>query len=310
MAEAIRPYSFSELFDHGFRMIKHTWKPTLLTAIGGIGAPSLLLALSLRRIFMISGRMLEVGEEPGAELWLRSILPAGALAVLAGILVALGYLVCYLVASEALRGGILGEQAGIGVLIGRGTGRHLGRVVLQFLLKGLVFGALWIIPSVVIGVLGSRGSNPGGLIVLLAVAAFLAAIGATLWLGISLQFSTQAVVFGECKTISGLKASMRIVSGGWWRVFGITLVLHIMISSIGGLLVAPVMLVTGISVLPGLLAAAQPSPELIARMVFLPMWLLSMLQQLAMVLLLPTFFGLFYVDLAARQEDQALLPSY
>lgn len=308
MEDVIRPYSFSELFDNGFRMIKHTWRPTLLTAIAAIGAPSLLLTLSLRRIVVLSTRMFGGAGGESPQLLLRTFLPVGALAVLAAVLVALGYLVCYLVASEALRAGVLGKEETTGSLMARATGRHLGRVVLQFLIKGFVFGALWIVPSVFLGVVTAAHSNPGGLIILLSVGAFLVAIAATVWLGISLQFSAQAVVFADHATISGLKASMRLVGGSWWRVFGITLVLQIMISSIGGLLVAPVMFITGISVLPGLLSAPEPSPELVARMVFLPIWLLMTFQQVAMVLLLPTFFGLFYVDLAARRGDEELLP--
>ena len=308
MSEAIRPYAFSELFDTGFRMIKHTWKPTLLTAVGGIGATSLIVTLSLRRIVMLSTRFIGDAGDPAPELLLRTVLPTGAMLVLAATLLAVGYLVCYLVASEALWAGITGREAKVGSLIGRATGRHLGRVLLQFIIKGLIAAALWIVPSVIAGVIISAQSNPGAVLILLSVGSFLAAIAASIWLGVSLQFSTQAVVFGDYTAVDGLKASIRLVRGSWWRVFGITLVLHIMISSIGGLLVTPVMFVTGVSVLPGLLSAAEPSPELIARMVFLPMWLLMMLQQVAMVLLLPAFFGLFYLDLGARQGGDAFLP--
>ena len=67
-------------------------------------------------------------------------------------------------------------------------------------------------------------------------AGFIALIVPGIYLGVALYFSAQAVVAEDRSPIDALRRSRELVSGQWWRVFGIGIVFSVMIGVVGGLI--------------------------------------------------------------------------
>jgi hypothetical protein len=174
----------------------------------------------------------------------------------------------------------------------------------------LIGVGVFVLPTILAVISTAVQSGALGVIAaLLGVAAMVISI----WIFISLIFAPYAVVFDRTGIIDGMRTSFALVRGNWWRLFGISLLIGIMISFVAGLLSTPI---AGAFTIPFVSDIAQlaleserMSDELILSafedmgIVGVGVALATIIQQLVMLLFVPVFYSLFYIDVKMRHRE-------
>jgi hypothetical protein len=146
----------------------------------------------------------------------------------------------------------------------------------------------------------------------LAGITYVAGLVAGIWIWISLLFSPQAVVYDKAGVLGGLRASMRLVRGSWWRVFGFTILVQIILSFAVGIITTPLV---GAAIIPAVTdmirestAGTLTDAEVVEM--FTSFGSLGsaaaigvFVQQVLTLLIIPVFYALFYIDLKVRAGD-------
>jgi hypothetical protein len=305
----------SDLLDNSFKMMGHTWKTSLLLSLVFFLPLSALVGWGTARVLGGLGALIGAAAEPGLAFalgYLRLLLlmlGASLLLWVAGVFVhaAVGTHVA------AVAGGRSLEPWDAAGLAGR---RFFVPSLLQNLVQqALLSGALMILffAAVPLGALAAAGRAFLAVGIAGAAGAVLLGVAVAVWLSVLLRFGPQAVVFDGESVFGCLQASARLVRGGWWRLFGVSLVVSIVLSFALGLITLPF---TGIAFLP-----------LVSRMIRLAMENSFELSDMAEVFrlsvvgigvgaagstfiqaavgafFLPAFYGLFYVDLKMRKGE-------
>jgi hypothetical protein len=118
--------------------------------------------------------------------------------------------------------------------------RLLG-VTLLIALILVVIGVAGALPGLVVLV---AGSTRGG--VVLIVIGLLGAFVAMVYVWTSLIMSTPALILEKLTVLAALSRSRRLVSGSWWRTFGIFLLASIIAGVISGIVTVPFQLAGGL----------------------------------------------------------------
>jgi hypothetical protein len=127
------------------------------------------------------------------------------------------------------------------------------------LLTGLILSGVMIVGGLLsfgIGFLLDQG-GAGGLGIFLGVIGGLATILAFIWLTIRLLLAPVALILEGVGVIAALRRSMTLVTGGWWRTFGINLLATILGSIVAGVLSVPFSIAGGVF---GATAGSDASP--------------------------------------------------
>ncbi len=77
----------------------------------------------------------------------------------------------------------------------------------------------------------------------LGVFGFLAALPLLVWLGIKFSLASPALMLEKSGIITALRRSSKLVSGSWWRIFGITALTAVITTIVSAMIVWPVSLV-------------------------------------------------------------------
>ncbi len=191
-----------------------------------------------------------------------------------------------IVITGALARVISARYLGARITVGEAyTSVGLGRFILLFLasiLEGIV-AVVPVIVAILLFVLTIVLHAAVGVAVLAGIVLFPAALISLIYILLHLEFVSQAIVIERLGVIQGFKRSWQLVSGSFWRVFGIVLLITIIIGM--------VQLIVG-GVITGLLAVInRPAAVLISGLIN--------------VLFLPAQYGAFtllYYDLRVRKE--------
>jgi hypothetical protein len=193
---------------------------------------------------------------------------------------------------------VLGRPLGFADAWRRAGGR-LPRLLVTVVLVGLLVGAVWL---VVLGLwlLLVLTDPPVGVAVAVVLLSLVVAVPVSLWLGVRLSLATPAVMLesdaaGPIGPATAVRRSWGLVSGAWWRTFGIVLLGGVIAGALSQVVAVPFNIVASalsldaaVAVVAGLVAAG------IGQAVALPISGLVL--------------GLVYVDrrIRAEQLDRAL----
>ena len=311
----VQAYSFPDFFDHLFRMLPHTWKTSILGGLVLLGGPALLVAVVVPRSFSGMAAAVEQtsrfsGLDETGALW--TLLGWNALLILLGVATLILNKLATLAVAHRTRDAAFGKQSSWTECIKDALWNSLWPSILQSLLKALMIVAVVAVPTLLVvlaSLLGGGGAAP------LAIGMALVYIGvlvASLWIVYSLLFSEYAVVFDHSRVVTGLRKSSQLVKGHWWRVFGITLLLTIALSFATGLVTTPI---AGASMLPSIgqmleagMEGTFTDQEMIRLLsnaggIGIGIAISTLIQQLAVLLFMPVFYSLFYIDLKVRAGE-------
>lgn len=128
-------------------------------------------------------------------------------------------------------------------------------LVAQAIVFTLVVGALFVVGAAMLalGILalyfdgGASGDTVGGVLFFIGGLLTLAGIVIAAWLGVRWFCATHAVVIEGKGPIAGLGRSWNLVTGSWWRVFGIGLVITIIVILAALVISAPIGIIVGVA---------------------------------------------------------------
>lgn len=179
------------------------------------------------------------------------------------------------------------------------AGPRLPRLIVTVILVALIVTAVWVLFAL-ISVLVAIADPPTAVGVLLLLTGILVGIVASVWLGVRLALATPAVMLesdagGPIGAVTAIRRSWSLVSGGWWRTFGIVLLAAVIAAGLAQVIAIPINLVVGAAPLD--LGAALVASTLAGA-----------LGQAVTVPISGIVLGLVYVDRRLRTEglDRAL----
>lgn len=313
----IQRYTFADFFDRMFRMLRHTWKTSIIGGTVLLAVPAVLMAVMIPRA--VSG-MAELAlqadafdqREAARALW--GVAGWNGVLVLVAVITGVLTKLASLAVAHRARDAAFGRESDWTSCIKDAFRSSLWRTILQTLLKALMIAAVVLVPTLLVvlaSVVGGGGSAP------LAIGMTLVYIGvmiAVIWITYSLIFSDYAVVFDRERVISGLRRSGQLIHGNWWRVFGISLLLTVALSFATGLITTPIISASFLPSLGRMLEAGlqgSVSDEEMLRILSesaggglgAGIAVSTIVQQLAVLLFMPVFYSLFYVDLKVRAGE-------
>ena len=234
----LRPLMFGEILDGSFQTIRRNAKAMLGAAV---------LAQSLAAILAAVITAVTATSLVSFETWAESASPADIASLGLGFLAAvLLVVVLTLFISAVLQGAmvvpvarsILNRPTGFRQMWGLARSRAWALVRLAALMMVAVLLGFLVMAAVAVGlVAGMEGT--GALLLIPLVPAFIAVF---VWIYIKLMVAPAAVVIEELGALDGLRRSWALTRANWWRIFGITLVVSIMVGIIGQVVMIPVSL--------------------------------------------------------------------
>jgi hypothetical protein len=307
----VQRYTLTDLFDRTFRMLGTSWKVSLLGGLVIVGPAAILLAivvpLQIRNVVAVS---LEASQGSAADTdILLTVLLWTGLSLIASFVYAAAALWARLSVIHTVRDGVMATAPRWSASVGQAFRGSLLRAIGQGVLKTLIGIAVFGIPTVLFVLVSAGG---GWVPPLLVGMIYLGATGVFIWIFVSFAFSAEAIVFDGTGVTGGLKKSWALVRGNWWRLFGISLLITIMISFVSGLVTTPII---GASFIPMssewvdlILSEGAGDDALLQAFsntgaLSIAIGLATIIQQLISLLLVPVFYSLFYVDLKVRHGE-------
>lgn len=252
----LRPMTLGTILSASFSEARRNPKPTVGVALLLVGVVTLIsLAFTAGAVFLVFSRIdqaasadLETIQAGGIALLIVSFLVPGVLSIVVTAVIQ------GIVALDVARG-TLGQKLTLAGLW-RQLRPSLGRVILWTLLTST---ALLIVVAVLTGVVISAiaigvvifeetGTALGVLAIVVAVGVgvllVLAAIAAVAWLGTKLSLVSSAIVLERLTVREGIGRSWRLVTGSFWRVLGIQLLIALTIGVAINLASTPTSLIT------------------------------------------------------------------
>ncbi|MEX0602223.1 MAG: glycerophosphoryl diester phosphodiesterase membrane domain-containing protein [Bacteroidota bacterium] len=309
-----------DIFDQTFTLIGSTWSRALLVCVIILVPASFVFIGGMDSMV---GYLLDLGTQAAEgepDVWSGEELdPAFSLETAFTLLARFWLFIlalCVLIAATFLA--MLGvtiiacaEMAGVDISWSEALRRSLGiravRLLVQLVLQGAVFVALFLIPFLMI--IGGAASDTlwlslfGGLGV--AVAAF-----ATIFLAIRWAFTMQAIGWEEEDVIGAFQRSWQLVSQNWWRVFGILILLGLLEDFVVSIITMPIYFLAMWNMFVEIFhlagSGAEPGPE-VHQSVFSSIGLgLGLTISVSMILsafLTPLYTAVLYYDLRVRRGE-------
>ncbi|MFE2293675.1 hypothetical protein [Streptomyces sp. NPDC059452] len=293
-----------------FTTIGRHWKVLVGMALALFGGATVLLGIGLLTVISTVAADWDHLTSPGTpdpERLASLGITFGFLAVAAVIAYLLASAVVQASVPVVLQEAVLGRPIRFGTVWRRAWSRvwsMIGTLVLMALVAAVPV-LLFLVAF--IAMLASYSGSGSATLIWLSVLGWLATIPVALWLWVKFSLAPTIVVFEKQGPVAALRRSAQLVRDDWWRVFGITLLAHVM-AAVAGYLIQ--MLFQMIGVIPGMMSApslgSQPSGGEILAM-FGSLIVLTLISQLVAQLFSAVFpplvTGLVYVDRRIRTEN-------
>ena len=301
----LRPLMFGEILDGSFQTIRRNAKAML-------GAALLAQALGT-----IVGAVFTAGAGSQGQslgLWMESLTPTQMAGVGMGLAAAGILLGTVSVVISAVLQGVMVVPVARSVLNWRTGFKEMWSLSRSRIGSLLGLGVLLILATVAVGVVLVGGAvllanAMGGRAALIIVPLFLGTMVAVLLLYIRLLVAPAAIVVEELGVLDGLRRSWQLTRHNWWRIFGITLVISLLIGVISQIVLIPITLASA-----GLSSVVAPhsgdgGQRALAVGVGIASIVVSALVGAVAYAFQTSVMGLLYMDLRMRKEglDLALL---
>lgn len=294
----LRPLNLGEILDGGFRAIRANPKVMFGLSLLVLGIASVIEAVVLvvflgQAVPVLDPALLEgsataseaLGVGPGSVLGLL----AAAVAVFLATIVLTGLLIISVSQS------VLGRVVSIGEVWTRARGRLgalVGLTVLIGVAATVAITLVVVVSALLIGGLATALGDSAGVLVLLGLLIFAAAVVATAWLSIKLALAAPVLVLERASVMTSLRRSWSLTAGHFWRIFGSLVLSSIIVSVISYALMVVPTLITA-------LVATSPDAIVTATVVTT---VLSVLISAATTPFLAAVLALVYIDVRMRKE--------
>ncbi|NJP66174.1 DUF7544 domain-containing protein [Streptomyces spiramenti] len=284
----LRPLGVGEILDGAVSTARAHWRPVLAIALG-IALLTEAMGVIASRLWLNSEAMtaLETNPDPTEQ----EVLDALSSGLFAGSLMAVTAMIGSVLATAMLTIVVSRAVLGHGVTVGEAWADSRGRLLRLF---GLVVtvGLATALPVVAL-VLMTAATGMGPFVVV----GVLAGLALAVWVWVSLSLAAPALMLERQGVFTAMRRSWHLVTGSWWRVFGIQLLILLLI-----------LLVTSIVQVPTTMLAAlfTESPSTLAPSTeWTPLLINGVGAVLGSVIALPLTAGvtaLLYMDRRIRRE--------
>ncbi|MFJ6407194.1 oxidoreductase [Streptomyces hydrogenans] len=316
---ALAPLDLNHVLGGAFAAYRRHWKVLLGITLVSYALAALLIAGVVTAAWAgLSDRWAHTSTAEAVSLSdltpLFTMLGAIWLACSVGLLLATALL--HSAVAVVVQEAVLGRRVGFGTVWRRAWSR-LGSVLGAVLLSAvaavvpallLMVGFFLLLAAMVASIGADDGSGAGWAVT--GVLFFLLALAATppaLWLWVKFSLAPTAAVVESAGTLTALRRSAQLVRGAWWRIFGYTLVMLLIVGGVTFVMQMVVSLVTQAS-----LFAAPLAQHATPGTIFFSMGTAAVVSTLLMLLtqavlgpLQPLTSGLLYVDQRIRRENLA-----
>ncbi|MER6313976.1 oxidoreductase [Streptomyces sp. NPDC001581] len=313
----LHPLAVGEILNGAFTSLRRYAKPLIgvMLAVQAIGIMIMVAAIGAT-VAVAQDRFATVfdlapGEDPdGADVaaLFLSFVPAGVLLL---VVVAMGAAMIAALCPAVVQEAVVGRPTTFVAMWSRSWSR-MPSVLGTLLLTGLIVGGpILVLYAVCIPliVMSADDSGPPAALALLIPGVFLY-MPVAVWLMTRFSLAPAVAVCEGLGPIASMRRSAQLVSGGWWRAFGISLVGSIVAGAIGYAIQMPFAFVGMASLLPAMTAGSEGNgdPEeiifgiIVYGIAVLIGGVLSSLFQYGFPSLVN---ALLYVDLRMRKENLA-----
>ncbi|RKT02553.1 hypothetical protein BX286_0461 [Streptomyces sp. 3211.6] len=317
----LAPLGTGDVIGGAFRAFRSYWKPLvgIIMLVQGIGFLLVAVAIGIT-VAGIRPRFAAVfdvpsGERPAGEdvaALLLYLAPVVVLLVLTMVL--LGGLITSL-APAVIQEAVLGRPATFGAMWRRCWSR-LPSVLGTLLCTGLLAGGpMLVLYALFFSWLVTSGDRWVTALPVFMMIVFLVGMPVMLWLTVRFSLAPAVAVCEGLGPVEAMRRSSRLVSGGWWRTFGIAALGNLLGAAVGYAVQLPFAFLGMFALFPTVLAtgdAADPSTLLFGMVVYVACILLGTAVGAVFQLGYPQLvLSLLYVDQRIRKENlaEALLAS-
>jgi hypothetical protein len=302
----LRPLDVGAMINGSFKAVFRNWRSAILLpfllsliAMAVTIVPALLLLAKLPAM--------TTGARPSSDA-IAAFFGSFALVLLVVMVMLIGAsMVTQTTVTVVVSRAVLGRATSMGQALRAAAPRMLPLLGLTLLI-GLVWIACGFVPFVVILVLAYAANAPG--LVALAFLVFMGGMVVGLYLSISWALAAPALILEPAPVLTAMRRSRWLVSGGWWRVFGILLLVGVMVGVASNLAQLPVNFVqfSQLSSIMPTRAGAQPDPTAVLGVMFSPTVIVLTVVLTAVVSAIGQPFSigvttLLYHDLRIRKES-------
>ncbi|MFD5507206.1 hypothetical protein ACFWIB_05455 [Streptomyces sp. NPDC127051] len=274
----LRPLALGDVISGSFATIRGHWKTLagVMLAVLAVALPAmaLLVGIAVAAVYDHFEPVFDppFGEDPAAEHVVPLVVAAIVVFVLLFIIGTLGMSVIAALCPAILKEAVMGRPTTFRALW-RTSVRRAPAVAGALFLSALIAGspivailAVWL-PLVI-----SAGSKDDA-IALLALLPLLMLVATPLavWLNIRFGLASAVVVMEGAGPVTGLRRSTALVRGGWWRIFGYTMVAVMLAGAIAYAIQLPFNLIGTFAMMPalqGIPEGGAPSAGAITALVF------------------------------------------
>ncbi|MFB0629513.1 hypothetical protein [Streptomyces sp. AB3(2024)] len=313
----LRPLGAGDLLGGAFSAFRRCWKPLTGVILGVQGIGILLVAAAIGFAALGAGTRFDAvfdlgpDERPaGADVMalLVYFVPAVVLMLVTMMLgMALIAALCPALIQEA----VLGRPTTVRAMWRRSWSR-LPSVLGVVLLIGLIAGGPIIVLYAIcfpLIIMGTDGSGPPPAVFLLFLGALLWT-PVSVWLTIRFSLAPAVAVCEGLGPVAALRRSTRLVSGGWWRVFGVSLLAYLMATVVGYIIQLPFTLIGMFALFPAMLAAGDEGSDATTLIIGIVVYALFVMLGVAISGVFQFGYpqlvlSLLYVDQRMRKENLA-----
>jgi hypothetical protein len=157
-------------------------------------------------------------------------------------------------------------------------------------------------------------STENSFAIFFAVIILLAAIAAVIYIAIRWSFVFPALAYEDTGVIDSLKRSWNLVTGYWWRTFGILILLHIIVSFAVSIITTPLSFVVMWDIFAELFSKMdfntyeEPNPKEVFTLfssMGLRIGIISAISSILSLLITPLISVVMYFDLRAKNDEFA-----
>ncbi|MFJ6793479.1 hypothetical protein [Streptomyces sp. NPDC091268] len=313
----LRPLDVGEILGGAFSTFRRYWKPLVgvVLAVQGCGLLLVGAAVAVAAAAVHSRFSAVFDLEPGRSadgadvlaLFLAFVPALVLLAVTMTVGAATMSALCPAVIQEA----VVGRPTTVGAMWRRCRTRLpsvLGAVLLTALIAG---GPMLVLYAVCIPliVLSADGSGPPAALFVLLLGV-LVCVPVSVWLMTRFSLAPAAAVCEGLGPVAALRRSARLVAGGWWRVFGITMLSYLVAMAVGYAIQMPFGFIGAMALFPALLESGEGGVDPGAVVFGIVVYAVSLLIGTSISMLFQYGYpqlvvSLIYVDQRMRRENLA-----
>ncbi len=313
----LAPLRLGDLLGGAFTTMGRYGKQLFGLAAALYGGALALMGLAVATAYGAVGDSLErvvslgYDEEPATGDASALLITGVALGLLAFVTMLAVTGLMYAAVPAVVQEAVLGRAVTIATVWRRARAALMPVMGTLFLTILIVFVPMALLMAGFVGVIAasfSTASGAGGAVVLtIGILGAVATGPLAMWLWVKFSLAPAIVVFERCGPVTALRRSSRLVSGDWWRVFGVLLLVYVMAAVAGYFIQLPFVF---LGLFPSMLGSASldDDPTLAAILAMTAGYFVAMmLGQLASQIVSTTFpqlvTALLYVDRRIRTED-------